>query len=75
MKQYGMVVKSFHIESESVVVSLTVHDSFAPLIPLINLNIDIQRNESTSLNEYESIALNKAASIIQGIAEEITATA
>ena len=75
MKKYRLTVKSICLADETVSVVVNIYYSKMVLMPLFNINIDLEREENASISSYESLAIKKAASLIHNISEELSATA
>ncbi|HAV7523082.1 TPA: hypothetical protein JLF52_004370 [Escherichia coli] len=75
MKKYDMTVKSLNLENENIGAVLVVCSSQTPSIPLFTIRIDIERQEDVNLLFYELLALKKAATLIQQIADDLAVTA
>lgn len=75
MNNYGLKVKSLYLVNETVSVGLDVYSSRMPSLILFSMNIDVERKGDASLSSYELVAIEKAASLIRDIADNLGATA
>ncbi|WP_447214197.1 hypothetical protein [Enterobacter ludwigii] len=73
MKKFSMKVKSIHLENELVIAAIIVKSKNSQLIPVLEFNIDIEPDKNANYSLYESLALKKAASLIQQVAEDVSA--
>ncbi|MND84061.1 hypothetical protein D3C80_759410 [compost metagenome] len=73
MKKFSMNVKSIHIENELVIAAITVNQKNSQSIPLLKFDVDIEPDKNANYSFYESLALKKAASLIQQVAEDMAA--
>lgn len=75
MKKFSMKVKSIHLENHLVVAAITVHSKNSQSAPVLKFDVDIEPDKNANYSLYELLALKKAASLIQQVAEDAAATA
>ncbi|HBN1092193.1 hypothetical protein WIC93_18080 [Enterobacter cloacae] len=73
MKKFSMKVKSIHLENELVIAAITVYQINSQSIPVLKFDVDIKPDKNANYSLYESLALKKAASLIQQVAEDVAA--
>lgn len=68
-----MKVKSIHLENELVIAAITVYQINSQSIPVLKFDVDIKPDKNANYYLYESLALKKAALLIQQVAEDVAA--
>ncbi|EGZ6943462.1 hypothetical protein LAK74_000424 [Salmonella enterica] len=71
MKKFSIKVKSIHLENELVIAAITVHQINSQIFPVLKFDVEIEQNKVANYSHYESLALKKAASLIQQVADDV----